>query len=317
MSRLLFLGAIVLAASALVRAHVEAAEPTVTTGIDVDTTGNTATALGQPDACREVAPGQGFDVDVYVTGVPVASGGAGGLIGFSYNLLFDPAVVQVTAVDDNFLIAAGGEASPYEVIDGDGTAGGNSDPLPGTTGNVRIDYLDLSSSVESGSGVLSRVTLRALGPGRSDLQITDQIENADAPTIVSSAAESTSGSGGTYPIASVQNALITVGEPCQAPPTPLVPDQRSSTTSPPGSGQSTTTPSSIETASRPGQPSTSADSSAHAEGEKTGGTTPAAGTDSGGGFPWWIVGVVGVAFGGAAAYVYYRTRRSPDAGPTP
>ena len=61
----------------------------VTLGIDADPTqspANTATSLGSLEACRTVASGQQFTIDVFVTSVA-------DLLGWATTIQYDPAVV--------------------------------------------------------------------------------------------------------------------------------------------------------------------------------------------------------------------------------
>jgi hypothetical protein len=220
MSRLILvaIAAVALGASIAVASQPAAVDDPISTGLDVVTTGNTATSLGPLETCREVGAGEAFDVDMFVLDVPPPADGKGGVMGFSYNLLFDPSVLEVTAIDDNFLTQAGGDTTEFESIDADYVQGENpdEDPLPGTTGDVRVDYFDFGDapdSIESGSGVLSRITLHAVGTGLSGLQLVDEPFDADEPMIISSAALEESGQG-RYPIASVQNAIIAVADSC-------------------------------------------------------------------------------------------------------
>ena len=74
-------------------------------GLDTDTTGNTSTSVGDIQSCTQVDNGATFDVDFYVKVRRAVKDEVGGIMGFSYNLIFDPKVVEVTAVDDNFLDA--------------------------------------------------------------------------------------------------------------------------------------------------------------------------------------------------------------------
>ena len=178
------------------------AQQTVIAGIDVDTAGNQADSLGDIQNCRTVEQGDTFQIDVFAMAVPPSSDGAGGVTGFSYNLLFDPEVVEVTAVDNNLLLTVEGVAIPFEVIDTDPEGGTSSDPLPATTGDLRVDFADLSKDAESGDGTLSRLTLKAVGSGLSNLFLSP-VEIFDLSAEV-------------YPNV-VENAAVAVGEPCTPP----------------------------------------------------------------------------------------------------
>ena len=188
----------------------------INTGLDADTSGNTATSVGHLDSCREVALGETFDVDLYVLDVPQPANGRGGVMGFSYNLLFDPSVLEVTAIDDDFLTQSGGDTSEFDSVDADYVDGESpdNDPLPATAGDLRVDNLDLSETIESGSGVLSRITLHAIGAGVSQLELVDEPYDVNEPMIISSAALSGDPQDGRYPIQSLQNAVIGVDHSC-------------------------------------------------------------------------------------------------------
>lgn len=196
------------AANALQAAPVEIA-------IDLDTTGNTPTAFGANDACRSVNVGETFDIDVTAAGIAPVADGAGGIVGYSYNLHFDPAVVHVIAADNNVLLNAD---TPIEFLDADYTDNGAvREPLPATTGNLRIDFADLSPNYESGSGVLSRLTLEAVGAGSTDLTLDSELENQPAPVLLDAASAP-------YNVTKLQNARVTVGGACDAAPTPVDPE---------------------------------------------------------------------------------------------
>lgn len=196
-AKLTFLSAgILMVAAALVTANrAHAANPTVQVAIDVNTSGNGDNALGTTEACNAtpLQVGDTFDIDIVVRDVPnyvpPASGqlsGSNGIAGFGFNLLFDPAVLQVNKVqsyDGPTILKTTGDTMPIVYLDYDGLHFPGREAAPGTTGNVRIDILDLSLNYESGDGVLTRVTLKAVGDGVSRLDLTDAFERSTMPTI--------------------------------------------------------------------------------------------------------------------------------------
>jgi len=196
---------IISAAAAATQATAQAA---VTTGIDTDPTGNQANSLGIIEACRTVTQGDTFQVDVFVKGVPPASGLSNGLSGFALNFIYDPKILKITATDANMMLAAAGPRNPFEV----------ADPLPDSDGNFRVEEADLSQHFESGDGVLLRVTLQAVGPGLSTLVLGDDVppEPDRLPDVLGAAGIPQ------YNIAAVQNAAIGVDQPCTAP-SPVIP----------------------------------------------------------------------------------------------
>jgi hypothetical protein len=195
--------------------------PALRTGLDLDTSGNTATSVGNVDGCRSVSVGDTFDVDVWVEDVPAASDSSGGVAGWGYNLLFDPKVLEITAVDNKSQMASfgGPPGGTFEVIDADAANGPQTvELLPATTGNLRVDFLILAppSGYPSGSGVMSRLTVKAISSGTSDVTLADTtLSSLAAPQIFAVG-------GDQYPVASVQNGIVAVGQPCSGAPTPLV-----------------------------------------------------------------------------------------------
>lgn len=132
--------------------------------IDVITTGNTATSLGATDTCRRVETGNSFEIDVVIKDVSVAGGG---LKGFAFTLLYDESVVNVTNVDARLFLAALNIEPNSEVTV-------SSDPLPDSNGIFDVSAVDvtgLPARDESGSGVLARVSLQAVGGGLSNLTV--------------------------------------------------------------------------------------------------------------------------------------------------
>ncbi len=189
-------------------------------GLDLDVSGNSATTVSQIDSCVAVEPGSAFSIDVFVQNVPArldADGGSGGIAGFSYNLLFDPDVVEVTSVDTEYMLASTGDFHPFEFIDADAANGPDPDSLPATTGNLRVDLGDLSTDYEEGNGVLSRLELLAKGAGETSLWIVDVIDQRASPSLLGGAPTNFA-----YPVATVYNALVVVGGSCGAEPTPYV-----------------------------------------------------------------------------------------------
>ncbi len=227
---------IISAAAAATQATAQAA---VTTGIDTDPTGNQANSLGTIEACRTVKQGDTFQVDVFVKGVPPASGFSNGLSGFGFNFEYDPKILKVTAVDANLMLAAAGPRNPFEI----------AGPLPDSDGNFRVDEADLSQHFESGDGVLLRVTLQAVGPGLSTLVLGDDTApDADGiPDVLGAAGVPQ------YAIAAVHNAAIGVDQPCAAP-SPVIPVTPSPEPSRPGASTGGGTPGPGGTAAPGGVP---------------------------------------------------------------
>jgi hypothetical protein len=129
--------------------------------IDLNTTGNSATALGARQSCQRINENNTLDADetstdtltfdVTATNIPVTNR----MIGFSYQLSYEESALTIQSGDDGFLL----EATP-----GSSLFGGN-DLTPDTnnddsfTGSA-LDTSDYSSVLpEAGSGVLQRHTI--------------------------------------------------------------------------------------------------------------------------------------------------------------
>lgn len=190
----------------------------VQVAVDLNTDGNSGTAVGTIDSCRSVSAGDTFDIDVVVRGVPATPApGAGpltvGLASFGFNIHFDPAVVNITGAVNSLML--GGD-SAFQAVQANYVDGGNPNPFPATSGDTRIDFVDLSSHYESGDGVLSRLTIKAIGTGRTDVTLNDETLGGQAPELLRADAKA-------YKISQLQNAAIAVGQPCDSAPTPFDP----------------------------------------------------------------------------------------------
>lgn len=175
----------------LVQGYTSAAQTSTALGIDVIPGGNTATLVIAVDTCVEVDVGVQFQVDIYITDVQ-------DLRAWELRFAFDHNVVRV--VDYDYFLFLGSvhptlfEAEPPDVEKADRyflAAAETRDP-------------------DSGSGVLARLTLEAVGPGRSPAAIAAGIY---AP-ILSDINDPRGEDKFTGP---VSQAEIAVAEPCSAP----------------------------------------------------------------------------------------------------
>ena len=124
--------------------------------VDVNTAGNTATSLGLTDTCVRIEPGATVVVDIVVDAIPTDRP----MTAFQLELLYDPAIVNVTANDVAMLLATNADFNPQYV--------GN--PLPDTDGDFLVAVADFTMSPgDTGPGVLSRITLSAVGSGVTNL----------------------------------------------------------------------------------------------------------------------------------------------------
>jgi len=128
-------------------------------GIDADPVGNTATSLGAIDSCVAVTSGATFDVDLFVRDV-------NRLGAWEIYLDTDPNIVHVVGRDVNLFLAS---ATGSNVFD-------ESARTPDTDGLYTLGAADTADPLapDSGSGVLARVTLQAVGAGVSPLRVAVQ-----------------------------------------------------------------------------------------------------------------------------------------------
>jgi len=125
-------------------------------GLDLDTSGNTATSLGPIDACTRVHAGAYFDVDIYVKDVPPIDG-------VQVTLQFDAAILRPVDYDVNLFlnVAPGSQVTRIEKPAAE----------PGTYTVAGFDFGQ--DSAESGSGAAIRITFEALSAGRSDVRVAE------------------------------------------------------------------------------------------------------------------------------------------------
>ena len=186
------------------------AQQAATVTVDVDPTCNTATSLGDADACISVAgaAGTSFQIDVTVATIP--SGTA--VTGFNYFLRFDDSRLQVKTKDHNFLLLSAG---------GDLVDVGESVPDTETPHTVAMADLAVGTS-ETGplSGTLGRYTFEV---------------KVNAPAGLATFSLASLGifdeEGREVPLAGSLDGFVSVGQPC---PTTLPPQERA----PDGTSQS-------------------------------------------------------------------------------
>lgn len=136
-------------------------------GVDADPTGNTATSLGTLESCVAIKTGDTQEIDIYVKGVE-------GLLAWEAPLEYDPAVLEIVERDVK-LFQAANEGSAVQDV---------SEELPDKDGRYLLAAFDSADpdSPDSGSGALARVTVKAIGPGVSEvaLPLTD-LNGDEAP----------------------------------------------------------------------------------------------------------------------------------------
>ena len=144
--------------------------------IDANPDGNTATSLDPIDGCSRVETGAQLNVDYVVDSIPQDRP----MIAFEAEIHYDPQLLEVVAVDYDFLLGAVGAYRPVA---------GLTDKLPDSDGKFRLSVLDAASTtdpeanVERGAGVLARTTFSAKAAGVSEVAIGVQQEPALYPYV--------------------------------------------------------------------------------------------------------------------------------------
>ena len=259
----------------------QASQATPALGIDADATGNGDTSLGNIDACVSVAPGQTFDVDIFVAD-------AVDLVTWEAVFDYDPSLLRVTETNEELFMAAGETGRLIDLSD-----------LPPDEDGFQY-FLVVAITPEglgrSGTGVLARVTLEAVATGTSFLTLTNLILGDSNSKAIGDLNGDDEFDG------TVGHAQVWVGEPCPAvlpsptagPPTltpEVTPEATPPTTAAPSSPTATLGPGQ-PTATPGGQPSPQP--TATPSGQPSPQATPSDGGDDNG-FPWAVV------VGGAAA----------------
>ena len=295
-------------------------------GIDTNPSGNTATSLGKTDACHRVDLNDTLDVDIVIKDVSE-------LLGWEIWFAYDSSRLQVTSRNVRMFQAANPNSNVFDA----------ADAVPDSDGLYVAAAVDIGDGAQdSGSGVLARLTLKAVAPGISDLTLPQPDLDGDGridggPILTDHNGDRIGDEDGDgFFDGKVTNARIAVGTECPSNP-PLITTPGSGLTPGPSStvtppGTPTQTPGEGTPTLEDGTPTI--DGTPIATGtaviiEDTpfiGGTpgpvstedfpTPDGGTgldskNSGDGFPWWILASIGAVLlaGGAAAAGYLALRR--------
>jgi hypothetical protein len=268
-------------------------------GIDGDPAGNSATSLGDVQDCRQVDVNEEFQVDVFIAGVT-------DLDAYQYFLYYDPAILTVLGADatgDDTILGSGegGPVADFTQIEG----------LPGVEGDFGGAAATFGDPV-SGEGVLTRIDMRAIAAGQSELRLDTVTVTTPTPqvgTVINP------GPDGKHFRGPILNAAISVGAACEPPVQPTEAPAFSPTAgpSPTGDGDGTNGgetggPTGDDGSATPGTASGSA-SPTEAGGN---GDNDDDGEDGGSSTTWIVIAliVVAVAAGGGGAYVWWRRRQA-------
>ena len=146
--------------------EITRANPGVTLGVDTNPSGNTATSLGNIETNRSVNCGERFEVDLFIRDVT-------DLLAWSLEIGYDPGVVRIDGRDVQMFLAANAGSVVLDKSVGDNPEGGD----PGGSYNLTAADAAEPAAPDSGSGVLARLSLVAVGAGVSPLDL-------EIPTLV-------------------------------------------------------------------------------------------------------------------------------------
>jgi len=144
-------------AGVIVHGGESMAQTSTSIGVDANPGDSTATSLGPIDSCVSVSTGDTFDVDIFVTDVT-------DLLAWEVYFTYDGSIVNIVDHDVE-MFQAGNEGS--NVFD-------LSEVLPDLDALYLLAAADLGDppAPDSGSGVLTRLTLKAVGPGISPARVS-------------------------------------------------------------------------------------------------------------------------------------------------
>ena len=147
-------------------AHTALAQDSPSLGIDVDPTGNSSTLLGTRQVCLEVTSGASFDIDITVENVAELSA-------WEAYLGFDGSVIQIVDRDVQLFLTSAPGSNAFDL----------SESVPDNKSPFRIGAANITDPPEgvTGSGVLARLTVEAIGTGTTDLTVGPQPTDAGFP----------------------------------------------------------------------------------------------------------------------------------------
>ena len=174
-------------------------------GVVANVDGNGPVTLSTIDACMSVSSGDIFDVDIYIQEVDE-------LLAWEAYIEYDPDILEVTGRDAEMFLAANPGSSVLDV----------SGRIPNRDGLYRAAAADTSDppTPDSGSGILLRLSLKALGPGTSDIELIKRDINGDGlidlgPLLRNVDADPLGDTNGDAIFdGPIQNAKVAVDTPC-------------------------------------------------------------------------------------------------------
>lgn len=166
--------------------------------------------------CTKVDSGDTFDIEIAVNGIS-------NLAAWEVYFAYDRKILEVTGRDVRVFLAQKPNSNVFDF----------SDPVPNTDGIYRLAAADLAAggATESGSGVLARVTLKALAKGVSPASVFRWDVNSDGapdfgPTLTGTGGKHIGDTNGDAIFdGAISSGQVAVGRSCaEPPPTPAVED---------------------------------------------------------------------------------------------
>ena len=143
-------------AGVVVRGGESTAQTQTSIGVDANPAANTATSLGPIDSCMSVSTGDTFDVDIFITDVT-------DLLAWEVYFVYDGSIINIVDHDVQMFQAANEGSNIFDL----------SEVLPDLDARYGLAAADLADppAPDSGSGVLARLTLKAVAPGISPASV--------------------------------------------------------------------------------------------------------------------------------------------------
>lgn len=175
-------------------------------GIDFDISGNTATELGTVEDCVSLETGETTEIDVFIRDVT-------DLLAWEGHLIFDSDVIEITDADVDLFMGANEGSEVQSVVSA----------LPDSDGLLPVGAFDASDppAPDTGSGVLARVTVRAVGAGSTELAFrADDVDGdttLDSGVLLRDADDEFIGDedGDSFFDGTVSSGLVAVGISCE------------------------------------------------------------------------------------------------------
>lgn len=173
--------------------------------IDAIPDGDIPTSVAQIDSCASAQEGDTFNIDLIIEDVT-------DLLAWEVGISYEPTVLEVRDRDVQMFQAANPNS---QVLD-------TSNETPASSDRYVASAVDVAdpASPDSGSGVLARITLKAVGPGTSPLSLEKIDLDNDGVLDQGPFLRDVSGEiigdedGDTFFDGSTADAEIRVGEPC-------------------------------------------------------------------------------------------------------